>query len=209
MARGRKAKPAALKRLQGNPGKRKLHVDRAPMAKGVHAPGARDVATFAVPPPPAWLSKLAKNEWRRLASDMVQLGLLRRLDTTDFAVRCEQYATLRACQAVIAKEGRTYTVNGVIRLRPEARLAQDCAKQIRSFDSDFGINPAARARVAHVTGDRGVPPQPTLPLNVPAAAPAAASPPQDTGEPSGPAKGPGPDVTKLTDDEFFGARRPN
>jgi P27 family predicted phage terminase small subunit len=107
------------------------------------------------------MTKEAAAEWRRLAPDLITLGLLRRLDMPAFEARCELYATWLRCRTTIAKEGVIYTVNGLIRVRPEVRLAQDCLGRIRQYDSEFGLTPAARARVAHVTGDGQ---QPRLPL---------------------------------------------
>src|SRR5712691_3741511 len=145
-------KPDALRALQGNPGKRRRKPDRAPLPpRGLLKP----------PQPPKRMTREGAIEWKRLAPDLIALGLLRRLDMPAFEARCELYATWLRCRATIAKEGVTYEHNGLNRVRPEVRLAQDCLRQIRQYDSDFGLTPAARARVAHVTGDGQ---QPRLPL---------------------------------------------
>lgn len=163
MPRGRKATPAAVKRLRGNPGKRRIVVDQAPLAAGEHPPASdRDLATLRVPAPPKTLPKAARDEWNRLARHLVQMGLLRDLDLGAFAARCSLYATWLECERVKAKKGLTYEVNGVIRKRPEVAMGQDCLRQIRQYDSEFGLTPAARARVAHVTGDAQQPQIPGL-----------------------------------------------
>lgn len=152
--RGRKPLPASLHDLHGNPGKRaRRPIDQAAMMPGDHQATERDIAALKIPPPPRHLSKHARDEWRRKAPDLVRLGLLRVLDGTAFEARCELYSTWRSCREVIAKHGMTYEGNGIIRQRPEVRLAQDCLRQMRQFDSEFGLTPAARARVRHVVGD--------------------------------------------------------
>lgn len=149
------------------------------------------IGALPVPNPPASLSAAAKVEWKRLAPDLVKLGLLRRLDMGAFEARCELYATWRRCQAVTRKGGLSYEHKGLQRQRPEVKLAQDCLRQMRQYDSEFGLTPAARAKVAHVTGDL----QPQLPLGdqpqqpqptTPASLPPGATP-----------------IEAMDDDEFF------
>lgn len=54
---GRKPKPTAVKKLEGNPGKRKLNTKEPVPAKGM-------------PTCPNWLLPEAKSEWKRLAELM-------------------------------------------------------------------------------------------------------------------------------------------
>ena len=55
---GRKPKPTAVKKLEGNPGKRKLNTKEPVPAKGM-------------PDCPEWLLPEAKKEWERLADLIV------------------------------------------------------------------------------------------------------------------------------------------
>lgn len=59
---GRKTKPTAVKKLEGNPGKRKLNKNEPVPAKGM--PACSD-----------WLMPEAKKEWKRLAELMNQMGI--------------------------------------------------------------------------------------------------------------------------------------
>lgn len=70
--RGRKPKPTAVKQLEGNPGKRQLNANEP-------KPAAR------APSCPKWLEDDAKKEWRRLAKQMEQLGILTEVDMAAFA----------------------------------------------------------------------------------------------------------------------------
>ena len=58
---GRKPKPTAIKKLEGNPGKRKLNTKEPIPAKGM-------------PNCPEWLMPEAKKEWERRADLMNQRG---------------------------------------------------------------------------------------------------------------------------------------
>ena len=64
---GRKPKPTAVKKLEGNPGKRKLNSKEPVPAKGM-------------PTCPDWLMPEAKKEWERLAELMNQMGVLTEVD---------------------------------------------------------------------------------------------------------------------------------
>lgn len=59
---GRKPKPTAMKKLEGNPGKRKLNTKEPVPAKGM----------FVCPD---WLMSEAKKEWERLAKLMNQMDV--------------------------------------------------------------------------------------------------------------------------------------
>lgn len=75
---GRKPKPTAVKKLEGNPGKRKLNKKEPIPAKGM-------------PECPDWLLPEAKKEWERLADLMNQMGVLTEVDMAAFAAYCQSY----------------------------------------------------------------------------------------------------------------------
>ena len=65
---GRKPKPTAIKKLEGNPGKRKLNTKE-------------DIPVKGRPTCPEWLLREAKKEWDRLADLMNQMGVLSEVDS--------------------------------------------------------------------------------------------------------------------------------
>ena len=69
---GRKPKPTAVKKLEGNPGKRKLNTKEPNPGKGM-------------PDCPAWLLPEAKTEWIRLSEKLNQMGVLTEIDRSAFA----------------------------------------------------------------------------------------------------------------------------
>ena len=128
-------KPASLKLLEGNPGKRTVH----------DVPKPRPTR----PTCPSWLSQQAKAEWRRLAPELERLGLLTQLDRAAFAAYCQSYAHWRECQAVLVEQGSMYiTVNGRLRERPEVEMAKRFAQLTRAFAVEFGRTPTSRARLS-------------------------------------------------------------
>ena len=118
--RGRKPKPTAVKQLEGNPGKRQLNANEP-------KPAAR------APSCPKWLEDDAKKEWRRLAKQMEQLGILTEVDMAAFAGYCQAYARWKEAEEFIS-------------------IAQQYMKQMSKFCEQFGLTPASRSRI--VT-DRG------------------------------------------------------
>ena len=90
--RGRKPKPTAVKQLEGNPGKRQLNANEP-------KPAAR------APSCPKWLEDDAKKEWRRLAKQMEQLGILTEVDMAAFAGYCQAYARWKEAEEFISRHG--------------------------------------------------------------------------------------------------------
>mgnify|MGYP002237151287 FL=1 len=91
----KKAKATAVKKLEGNPGKRKLNTKEPVPAKGM-------------PDCPEWLLPEAKKEWERLADLMNQMGVLTEVDMAAFAAYCQSYARWKEAQEHIDSEGATF-----------------------------------------------------------------------------------------------------
>ena len=89
---GRKPKPTALKKLEGNPGKRKLNTKEPMPGKGM-------------PDCPKWLLPEAKEEWKRLCQKLSEMGVLTEVDMAAFAAYCQSYARWKEAQQHIDEEG--------------------------------------------------------------------------------------------------------
>ena len=74
---GRKPKSTALKKLEGNPGKRKLNMKEPVPAKGM-------------PDCPKWLLPEAKEEWKRLCQKLSDMGVLTNQMIANMGVTSEQ-----------------------------------------------------------------------------------------------------------------------
>jgi P27 family predicted phage terminase small subunit len=158
--RGRPPKPAAVHALNGNPGKRKRAADTAALAPGKAQSIEGSVVSLPVPPPPAGMCKAARDHWRRMAPILVKRGLLRETDADSFKTLCTLEALRADLERTIAKQGRYYTLNGIVRRHPAVSDLQKTLKDLRDLRDRFGLSPQARARVPAAGGDQ-------LPLNLP------------------------------------------
>lgn len=148
VTKGRRPKPTALKVLQGNPGKR-------PLNKGEPKP------TPKAPGCPTWLSLEGKAEWRRVVPELDRIGMLTRVDRAALAVYCSEWAKYVEAQRKVQEDGlvllkheRVATGDGgelIIYVMPTKNpavlIARDTAIQVRALAVEFGLTPAARAKI--------------------------------------------------------------
>jgi len=133
--RGRKPKPTAIKKLEGNPGKRKLNNNEP-------APRKR------APKCPSWLDDEAKKEWRRLAKSLESIGVLTEVDRAAFAGYCEAYARWKESEEFISKHGLIFkTPSGYFQQVPHVSISQTYLKLLLKFSVEFGLTPSSRSRI--------------------------------------------------------------
>ena len=134
-SRGRTPKPTAIKQLEGNPGKRQLNTNE---------PKPKQKA----PTCPKWLDDEAKKEWKRLAKQMEQLGILTEVDMAAFAGYCQSYARWKEAEEFISKHGAIVkTPSGYWQQVPQVSIAQQYMKPMTKFCEQFGLTPASRSRI--------------------------------------------------------------
>ncbi len=133
--RGRKPKPTSLKVIEGNPGKQRLNKEElAPPRDNIKCP--------------SWLLPEAKKEWKRMADAMEAIGILTNVDVAAFAGYCQAYARWREAEEFITKHGSIFkTPSGYVQQVPQVSIAQQNLKIMQSFCAEFGLTPAARARI--------------------------------------------------------------
>ena len=142
---GRKAKPTALKLLQGNPGKRKIN-KKEPKPDN------------SIPFMPEHLDEDAKAEWDRVTPILERIGVLTEIDGSMLAGYCQLYSNWVAIQAEKkAPEFRLLmlkvTVDGAGNEHIEAKqnplliMERQTLQMIRAFCSEFGMTPSSRARL--------------------------------------------------------------
>lgn len=129
-------KPTALKKLQGNPGKRALPVNE-PQPPTTKAPAA-----------PRYLSDDAKREWRRVAPTLQGVGLLTDVDHDALAMYCERFAEWKTAWGKVLEEGAVITTTaGNLIQNPRLSIANRAAKEALALAREFGMTPAARTRI--------------------------------------------------------------
>ena len=137
---GRRPKPRAVRELEGNRGHRPL-------------PDEPLLETTGATTCPAYLSRAAKLEWRRLYDDLATSGIVKRTDRQILALYCEACADFReACLAIqdhLKRHGSLYyrTKAGVLKPIPQLATKRQAAEDIRRHGVEIGLTPSARTRV--------------------------------------------------------------
>lgn len=139
--RGRKPTPTAVKVLEGNPGKRSLNTQEPKPEK-------------KAPRCPAWLEDEAKKEWKRMAKQLEQLGILTEIDMAAFAGYCQAYARWKEAEEFITQHGAIVkTPSGYWQQVPQVSIAQTYLKIMNRFCEQFGLTPSSRSRIVADTGE--------------------------------------------------------
>lgn len=123
------------------------------MAKRKREPKPKPAAR---PVCPSHLDQVARNEWRRVVPELVQIGVIARIDTATLAAYCQAYSRwVKAELELQAHGGLTFTLeSGSIRQHPAVKIASEAMAQMRTFAQEYGLTPASRARVqAHIDGE--------------------------------------------------------
>lgn len=133
--RGPAPKPTAIKKIQGNPGKRKLN-EKEPQAP----PG--------VPECPEHLDAVARREWTRVSTLLVGMKVLTEADYIALANLCQAYSTLIAAQKQMNKSGILYkTKSGYIQQSPLLGIITSQTTIVNKLLAEFGLTPASRTRI--------------------------------------------------------------
>lgn len=155
--RGPQPEPAALKFLKGNPGKRALN-----LSDGVNPP-----VEMPDKPPHVKANKWASQEWDDAGEELLQLGLVGRIDKASFANYCMTYGELRELEdefAALKAEARktaersdkraavvdVYFVTTPTGFKRESALHRkitEMRKEVEIYARNFGMNPSSRMRV--------------------------------------------------------------
>jgi P27 family predicted phage terminase small subunit len=136
MPPGRKPQPAAVKRLLGNPGKRKITADLP--------------ATPGAPPMPARLlvEPAAVEKWNELVPLLLNLGTLTLADGEALATLCEVYAAAQACLLELRATGPVMRTDlGGVKPNPAGPLYRGLVSLQASLMNEFGLTPTSRARL--------------------------------------------------------------
>jgi P27 family predicted phage terminase small subunit len=136
--RGPAPKPTAIKRLEGNPGKRKLNEAEPTPKQGV-------------PECPDHLDKVARIEWERLTTILVDMRVLTEADYIALGSLCQAYSTLMNAQKQMNKTGILYkSKSGYIQQSPLLGIIHTQTTIVNNLLREFGLTPSSRTRVATV-----------------------------------------------------------
>lgn len=142
--KGRKPKPTALKRAQGNPGKRALNHAEPQPPEGL-------------PDCPPHLSEAAQAEWHRLAQALHDMGVLTMADRAALAAYCQAWGRwVEAEEKLQTTPAMIRTPSGYVQQSPWMSVANKQLELMGRYMAELGLTPAARSRIA-VPGDAGEP----------------------------------------------------
>lgn len=137
-------KPAHLKLLEGNSGRR-------PIPQNEPRPESCEL-----PEPPAFLTVDARKEWDHVATQLHRLGLLTMIDVAALAAYCQAYGRwLTAERAIAAMAERDQLTGGLMIKTTKGNAIQNplvgtsntASRDMVKYAAEFGLTPSARARI--------------------------------------------------------------
>lgn len=135
MKPGRKPKPTAIRRAEGNPGKRAWNPDEPVPPEGL-------------PHCPAHLSDEAKAEWARLAAALHGMGVLTVADRAAFAAYCQAWGRwVEAEEKLRTTPPLIRTPSGHVQQSPWIGIANRQLELMGRYMTELGLTPAARSRI--------------------------------------------------------------
>ena len=150
---GRRALPATVHLLRGNQSKKS--------AKELAVATSTKPGDLAVeiPPCPAFLSKDAKTEWKRIAKDLVVLGMVSVLDRAELSVYCQAWADWKQAREHLEALGKVgmidETPNGFKQVSVWMQIANRAEERMSKAGSAFGFSPSARAKLGQPASPQG------------------------------------------------------
>ena len=142
-------KPTALRIIEGNREKR-------PIPKNEPKPRR------AIPVPPAHLDAYALDEWNRITPELDAIGMLTAIDGTALAGYCVCVSRWRQAEEAIQRMKKRdaltsalmiKTTNGNAIQNPLIGVANRAMLMAIRFAGEFGMSPAARARLSDILPD--------------------------------------------------------
>jgi len=102
-----------------------------------------------IPEPPEHLTEYALVEWKRMCEVLYNLGLLSEIDRAVLAGYCQVYGRWRKAEEDLASSNTLIikTKDGNIIQNPLLGVANTALKLMHKCAIEFGLTPAARARV--------------------------------------------------------------
>ena len=136
--RGPAPKPTAIRLMEGLESVKHLKIENEPK------PSSR------LPSCPNFLSGPAKAEWRRLAKELHDCGLLTVADRSALAGYCQVYGRWVVAERELAlAPGLTITnERGFTQVNPLVNCITTLLTQMHRYMVEFGLTPAARTRIA-------------------------------------------------------------
>lgn len=145
---GRRPKPLAIHKLNGNP----RHMSKAEL-NGDDNPQP----SLTAPEMPKGLPRAARREFRRMVPLLQGIGVISEIDGLALAEYCRAHALIEQAQKEIDKNGMTFVTHfedkdgnviaGDIKANPACSILATQQKVMKSFLIEFGLTPASRSKL--------------------------------------------------------------
>lgn len=136
--RGRKPTPIEQRMANGNPGKRPVP---APVTVGGR-PKLEELK------PPDHMPEEAKDFWKFAVDELVQVGIVDKVDIPVLEQLATQYARIRQAQAAIEQFGHfTRGSTGQIVEHPAVKMERDATNLFLKLAEQYALTPVARTRL--------------------------------------------------------------
>jgi len=133
---GRTPKPTAKKELAGNPGKRKLNKAEP------------SFSTVTNIDPPDWLGDRAVMMWKMLVPELLREHVIALTDMHNVEAFCTAYDNWRMAQESVQQHGVVVAgASGGPVKNPALTAANEAMRQMVTFGSMLGLDPASRTRI--------------------------------------------------------------
>lgn len=129
--------PAAIKRLRGNPGKRKIEDPPEPDQDNIE--------------PPASMSFRARKVWDRYVPELKKLGLMSNMDVDAFGSFCQAVSDYWQAVEKINEFGMISQAKGLLRLSPYMRAREQAHTEMVRLGQRFGFSPSDRNSLQKAT----------------------------------------------------------
>lgn len=145
--RGRKPKPTARKKFEGNPGRRRLN------AREPQLPPPDD----EVVPPELVIDAIASAEWRRLMPLLRSAQVLTEGDRGSLLALCQQWSRYLEANSKVAAAGMVVkSPSGYPMPNPYIGIANKALGNCVKLWVELGLTPSARSRVTTAPGTGAV-----------------------------------------------------
>lgn len=133
---GRRAKPVALKVLNGNAGKRKLNKDEP------------DFGLVENIDCPEWMGDYGRELWETVTPLLCSEKILQATDIQNLHAYCDAYDQFRMCVKDIKNQGITImTESGSIVKNPSVTAKNEALRTMATYGGMLGLDPASRQRL--------------------------------------------------------------
>ena len=97
---------------------------------------------------PGWLDKEAKAEWNRVIKELGENIELKTVDLKALEGYAQSYSKWKQCEMTLRDKGYVMELeSGYCQQRPEISIAKQALADMRAFQKELGLTPAARSRM--------------------------------------------------------------